>query len=70
MTSYTKVIFAVHGSTQGELFFKAQSSVSVKADEHIVLWMGKFIPLQRLCVFEVSYPGAVTESQLQQQPPQ
>lgn len=56
VASYTKGISAMYGSTQGEVFFKAQSSVRVEAEEHIVLWMGKFMSLQCLCIFEVFLP--------------
>lgn len=34
--------FEMHGSTQGEVFFKTR----VKAEARIVMWMGKSIPLQ------------------------
>lgn len=44
VSSYTQGISAMYGSTQGEAFFKVQSSTRMEAEEHIVMW--KFIPLQ------------------------
>lgn len=46
VTSYTQGIFAMHGSTQAEFFSKTHSSIRVKAEEHIAMWMGKFIHSQ------------------------
>lgn len=46
VTSYISGTFEMYSSAQGEVFFKAQSSIRVKAKELVVIWMGKFIPLQ------------------------